>query len=163
MSMCLVVCTAIFALGMIFTLPGALRRRGLAVWLVRRGSHKDIRCAPAMRGGTGIQWSASRGDLCESDQVGRTTATGFDNEPWRHVSNIVSTSVFLLVAFGAPRSQAPGVCREANTRGILSGKWQQCFAWRACSTGVAMMKFPAGLDDECADALLILFAAIMEI
>ena len=37
MSMCLVVCTAIFALGMIFTLPGALRRRGLAVWLVRRG------------------------------------------------------------------------------------------------------------------------------
>ena len=75
-----------------------------------------------MRGGTGIQWSASRGDLCESDQVGRTTATGFDNEPWIHISNIVITSVFLLVAFGAPRSQAPGVCSEAYTRGIP--QWQ---------------------------------------
>ena len=37
------------------------------------------------------------------------------------------------------------------------------FAWRAHSTGITMIKFPAGLDDECVDALLILFAAIMEI
>ena len=37
---------------------------------------------------------------------GRTTATGFDNEPWRHISNIVTTSMFLLVEFGAARSQA---------------------------------------------------------
>ena len=44
--------------------------------------------------------------ISQIDQVGRITATGFDNEPWRHISNIVITSMFLLVAFGAPRSQA---------------------------------------------------------
>ena len=32
------VCIAILGLAMIFTLPGALRRRGLGVWLLRRGS-----------------------------------------------------------------------------------------------------------------------------
>ena len=32
------VCIAIFALAMIFTLPGALRRQKLPIWLVRRGS-----------------------------------------------------------------------------------------------------------------------------
>ena len=54
---------AIFATSMIFTLPGVLLRQKLTIWLVRRGSLKDIRCAPAMCGGTGIQWSTSRGDL----------------------------------------------------------------------------------------------------
>ena len=34
---------------------------------------------------------------------------------------------------------------------------------RAHLTGIAMMKLPAGLDDECVDALLFLFAAKMEI
>ena len=48
------VCIAIFALAMIFTLPGALRRWGLAVWLVRRGSPLDFQCAPALREGTRI-------------------------------------------------------------------------------------------------------------
>ena len=46
------VCIAIFALAMIFTLPGALR---LGVWLVRRGSPQDFRCAPAKRAGLRIQ------------------------------------------------------------------------------------------------------------
>ena len=48
---------------------------------------------------------------------------------------------------------------------FFGGKWQPCLAWLAVpiSTGTAMMKFPAGLDDECVDALLILFAAKMEI
>ena len=57
------VCIAIFALAMMFTLPGALRRQKLTEWLDRRGSLLDSRGAPAMRGGTGIQWSTSRGDL----------------------------------------------------------------------------------------------------
>ena len=30
-------------------------------------------------------------------------------------------------------------------------------------TGIAMMTLPAGLDDECVDALLILFTAKLEI
>ena len=34
---------------------------------------------------------------------------------------------------------------------------------RAHSTGIVMMKFLAGLDDESVDALLILFAAKMEV
>ena len=49
------VCIAIFALAMIFTLPGAQRRRGLGVWLVRRGSPWNFQCAPAMREGIRIQ------------------------------------------------------------------------------------------------------------
>ena len=60
--------------------------------------------------------------------------------------------MFLLVAFGAPRSQA-----------LASAQWQvaamPCMVGRAHSTGIAMMTFPAGLDDECVGALLILFAA----
>ena len=43
--------------------------------------------------------------LCLSDQVGRTTATRFDNEPLRHTSNSVITSMFLLVAFVVRRSR----------------------------------------------------------
>ena len=77
--------------------------------------------------------------MCTSDAWRRrdsmdpelATSCVFDNEPWRHISNIVITSMFLLVAFGAPRSQAPGVYSEANTGGILSGRWQQCLAWLA--------------------------------
>ena len=38
-----------------------------------------------------------------------------------------------------------------------------CVVGRANLTDVAMMKLPAGLDDECVDTLLILFAAKMEI
>ena len=75
--------------------------------------------------------STSRGDLCESDQVGRTTATGFDNEPWRHVSNIVITSMFILLAFGVPRSQALASAVKPTREVILGGKCQQCFAWLA--------------------------------
>ena len=70
------------------------------------------------------------------------------------------------VSSGCVRRSAfpgPGVYSEAGTRCILSGKRQQCMVGRAHSTGIAMMKFPAGLDDECVDALLILFAAKMEI
>ena len=44
------VCIAIFALAMVFTLLAALRQQKLTIWLVRRG-----RCAPAMHGSTGIQ------------------------------------------------------------------------------------------------------------
>ena len=36
-------------------------------------------------------------------------------------------------------------------------------AGRAHLAGMAMMKLPAGLDDECVDELLILLAAKMEI
>ena len=43
--------------------------------------------------------------LSWSDQFGSTTATGFDNEPLKHISNIVITIMFLLVAFGVPRSR----------------------------------------------------------
>ena len=112
-----------------------------------------------------IQWSTSRGDLCWSNQVGRTTATGFDNEQWRHISNIVITSMFLLVAFGTPRSQALDSAVKPTREVILGGKWQQCFAWLAVPTRLVfvMMKYPAGLNDECVGALLILFAAKMEI
>ena len=50
------VCIAIFALAMIFTLPGAQRRQKLTIWLSSSvGSIQDMRCAPAMRGGTRIQ------------------------------------------------------------------------------------------------------------
>ena len=73
------------------------------------------------------------------------------------------------VSSGCVRRSAfpsPGVCSEANT-GKVSPQWQVaamfCMVGRHHSTGVAMMKFPAGLNDECADALLILFAATMEI
>ena len=38
--------------------------------------------------------------LSWSEQFGSTTATGFDNEPLKHISNIVITIMFLLVAFG---------------------------------------------------------------
>ena len=43
--------------------------------------------------------------LSWSDQFGSTTATGFDNEPLKHIPNIVITIMFLLVAFGVPRSR----------------------------------------------------------
>ena len=35
--------------------------------------------------------------------------------------------------------------------------------WPCPLTGIATMKLPAGLDDACVDALLILFAAKLEI
>ena len=38
-----------------------------------------------------------------------------------------------------------------------------CMVGRHHLTGLAMMKLNAGLDDECVDALLILFAANVEI
>ena len=50
-----IVCIATFAVAMIFTLPGALRQRRLAVWLVWRVSPQDFQCAPAFRGGIRIQ------------------------------------------------------------------------------------------------------------
>ena len=43
--------------------------------------------------------------LSWSEQFGGTTATGFDNEPLKHISNIVTTIMFLQVAFGVPRSR----------------------------------------------------------
>ena len=49
---------------------------------------------------------------------------------------------------------------------FFGGKWQPCLAWFAVpvSTGTAMMmKLPASLDDELVHALLILFAAKIEI
>ena len=45
----------IFALTIVATLPAAQRQQKLTIWLVRCGSFWDIRCAPATRGGTGIQ------------------------------------------------------------------------------------------------------------
>ena len=51
-------------------------------------------------------WRHRDGDfLSWSQQFGSTTATGFDNEPLKHISNIVITIMFLLVAFGVPRSR----------------------------------------------------------
>ena len=49
--------------------------------------------------------------LSWSDQFGSTTATGFDNEPLKHISNVVITIMFLLVAF-AFRVRGAGVCIE---------------------------------------------------
>ena len=67
------VCIAIFAMAMVFTRPSALRQQKLHMWLVRRGSlKKDIRCAPAIRGGTGIQ--------CGSAVVTCTTAKSWKKE-----------------------------------------------------------------------------------
>ena len=46
------------------------------------------------------------------------------------------------------RSAFPGtgVCSEANTK-VSSVAAMPCMVGRANSTGIAMMKFPAGLDD----------------
>ena len=56
--------------------------------------------------GTGIRWNIAVVTSCLcSEQFGSTTATGFDNEPLKHISNIVITIMFLLVAFGVPRSR----------------------------------------------------------
>ena len=41
-------CIAMFALAMTFTLQGEIRQQKLTTWLVRRGSLLDIRCAPAI-------------------------------------------------------------------------------------------------------------------
>ena len=46
--------------------------------LVRRGRLQDIRGAPAIRGGTGIQCTLSSQLLVLVDQAGRNTATGID-------------------------------------------------------------------------------------
>ena len=78
--------------------------------------------------------------------------------------NIVITSIFLLIAFGVPRSQAlaSAVKPKREVSSVASGSnalhgWPCPFDWY-CDD-----KIPAGLDDECVDALLILFAAKMEI
>ena len=72
--------------------------------------------------------------------------------------------MFLLVAFGVPRSLslASAVRRQYSRYPQWQVAAMPCMVGRVHSTGVAMMKFPAGLDDECVDALLILFAAKME-
>ena len=49
-----------------FTLPAALRQQKLTIWVVRRATLLDIRCAPAMRGGTRVQ--------CGSAVATRSTA-----------------------------------------------------------------------------------------
>ena len=78
---------------------------------------------------------------------------------------MVITSMFLLVAFSASRSQALASAvkpiREVHPQSQVAA--MSCTVGRAHSTGISMMKFPAGLDDECVDALLILFASKMEI
>ena len=43
----------------------------------------------------------------------------------------LSSPVFFCWLRWAFRVPGPGVRSEANTRGILSGKWLQCFAWLA--------------------------------
>ena len=48
--------------------------------------------------------------LSWSEQFGSTTAPGFDNEPLKHISNVVITIMFLLVAFGVPRSRRWRLC-----------------------------------------------------
>ena len=68
----------------------------------------------------------------------------------------------LLVAFGVPRSQALASAVKPF-RDVSSVAAMPCMAGHARSTGIAMMKLPAGPDDECVDALLILFAAKIEI
>ena len=55
----IMLCIAIFALAMVFTLPASQRQQKRTIWLVRSGSLFDILCAPATRGSTRIQWSLS--------------------------------------------------------------------------------------------------------
>ena len=64
--------------------------------------------------------------------------------------------MFLLVAFGVPRAQvlacAVKPIREVSS---MASAAMPCMVGRAHSTGIAMVKFHAGLDDWCVDALLI--------
>ena len=50
--------------------------------------------------------------LSWSDQFGSTTATGFDNDPLKRISNIVITCFFWLLS--AFRVRGAGVCVEVN-------------------------------------------------
>ena len=125
----------------------------------------DIRCAPAIRRGTGIQWSMS-------SQLIVLVRSGWTHDGhWirqrameKHFKILLSPVCFfwLRSAFPVP---GPGVCNE--TEYARYPQWQvaamPCMVGRAHLTVIAMMKLLPGLDDECVDALLILFAAKMEI
>ena len=64
----------------------------------------------------------------------------------------------LRSALHVPRPLASAVKPIREVSSVASGS-DVLQVGRAHSTGITMMKLPAGLDDECVDALLILFAA----
>ena len=80
------------------------------------------------------------------------------------ISNIVITSMLLLVAFGVQFSRP---WRLQRSQYVKYPQWQMtampCKVASDQLIGVSLMKLPAGLDDERVDAFLILFSATREI
>ena len=72
--------------------------------------------------------------------------------------------MFLLFAFGVPRSRPMRLHRSQYARYPQSKvATMPRMAGSAHMTGIEMMKLPAGLDDECVDARLILCTANLQI
>ena len=107
---------AIFlAKSMVATLPGAPRQPDFLPFAgsAREPKGHSMCTADLWRHRNSMEHSS--GDfLSWSEQFGSTTATGFDNEPLKHISNIVITIMFSSWLLSAFRVRGAGVCIEVN-------------------------------------------------